>query len=342
VKNQPARRVSRVAISRVLLFPILIFVACEVMNAQPQALEDAVERLAQKAVALPHEHRMSLIWSNHSGLSEQRVEHLRALFVGQLSSAQVHIVQGEAAPALRVMIEQTPSRMVLTASVPAEGSVRVVMEEVARSLAGSEEKAATPARLEKELVWTQERKILSAALLSESGDSERQMVLLMEEALLIYSQAQGSWKLQATKRLPNPLTAERGARGQLMFAEENLQQAGILLPGRRCEANLKDESAVACVAGNPEWPAGRLLANAACGAQTWWLKSDATDWTVEDRLLLRSSGAGREAAPVAEMSVPGPVQAIGVGIDAGSASVVVRNISTGNYEVYRVGLSCAN
>jgi len=199
VKNQPARRVSRVAISRVLLFPILIFVACEVMNAQPQALEDAVERLAQKAVALPHEHRMSLIWSNHSGLSEQRVEHLRALFVGQLSSAQVHIVQGEAAPALRVMIEQTPSRMVLTASVPAEGSVRVVMEEVARSLAGSEEKAATPARLEKELVWTQERKILSAALLSESGDSERQMVLLMEEALLIYSRRRGAGSCRRRK-----------------------------------------------------------------------------------------------------------------------------------------------
>jgi len=72
------------------------------------------------------------------------------------------------------------------------------------------------------------------------------------------------------------------------------------------------------------------------------IEVDVTDWTVEDRLLLRSSGAGRETAPVAEMIVPGPVQAIGVGIDAGSASVVVHNISTGNYEVYRVGLSCAN
>src|SRR5260221_279219 len=216
------------------------------------------------------------------------------------------------------------------------------MEEVARSLAGSEEKAATSARLEKELVWTQERKILSAALLNESGDSERQMVLLTEEALLIYSQAQGSWKLQATKRFPIPLTAERGARGQLAFAEENLQQAGILLPGQRCEANLKDESAVACVAGNPEWPAGRLLVNAACGAQTWWLKSDATDWTAEDRLLLRNSGAGRETAPVAAMIVPGPVQAIGPGADAGSASLLVGNIATGNYEGDRGGLSCAN
>jgi hypothetical protein len=72
------------------------------------------------------------------------------------------------------------------------------------------------------------------------------------------------------------------------------------------------------------------------------LKSDTTDWTAEDRLLLRASVAGKDLAPVAEVNVPGPVQAISTGGDAASAGVVVRNVSTGNYEVYRVALSCAN
>ena len=38
----------------------------------------------------------------------------------------------------------------------------------------------------------------------------------------------------------------------------------------------------------------------------------------------------------------GPVFSIGAGADVGSATAVVRNVATGNYEVYRVALACAN
>jgi hypothetical protein len=72
------------------------------------------------------------------------------------------------------------------------------------------------------------------------------------------------------------------------------------------------------------------------------LKSDGTDWASEDRLLLRSSGAGSGNAPVAEMSMPGAVFSVAAGPDAASAAVVVRNLVSGNFEVYRVGLVCAN
>src|SRR5260221_14209232 len=108
------------------------------------------------------------------------------------------------------------------------------------------------------------------------------MVLLTEEALLIYGQAQGNWKLQVTKPLPNPLTAERGARGQLGFAEENLQQAGILLPGRRCEAGLKDDWAAVCGGGNPGRAGGRVLGGGAGGAQNWGVEGEGGDWAVGD------------------------------------------------------------
>jgi hypothetical protein len=342
VKNHPARRIPLLAVIVTSLLCNLFFASGDPMRAQPQTLEETVERIAQKAAALPHEHRMSLIWTNHSALSEQRSEHLRTVFTAQIGSPQLRLVQGETVPALRVMIEQTPTKIVFVASVPAEGRASVVMEEVARAQAVSDVKSASVVRLEKVLLWQQEEKLLSAAFSGDSAGAEKQMVLLTDDALQIYRDEEGSWKLQATKALPGPHQTQRGARGQLVFAEDNFKQAGILLPGRRCEVNLTDDSAVACTAVSTDWPSGHLLALPACGAQTWWLKSDSTDWTAEDRVLLRNAGAGRESAPVAEMSVPGPVQAIGAGPNAASASVVVRNLSTGNYEVYRFGLSCAN
>ena len=342
VKNQPARRISISAVFAAAFISIANFGSSVVLKAQSPTMEAAVERLARKAAALPHERRMSLIWSNHAGISEQKAEQLRAIFAAKLESVQVRFAEGEAAPALRVSIEQTPTRFVFAAIVPGEGGTNVAIEEVSRLLAGSDQPVKSSLRLQKELVWQQEARILSAALPRVADDAAKRMVVLTEDALLEYSEEQGNWKIRETKALPQPRQAPRGARGQLLFADDGLERVGILLPGRRCEANLSDQSPVACTASNVEWPAGRLLAFPACGAQTWWLKSDTTDWTVEDRLLLRASVAGKDLAPVAEVNVPGPVQAISAGSDAASAGVVVRNVSTGNYEVYRVALSCAN
>ncbi|HEX9233193.1 MAG TPA: hypothetical protein VF863_02155 [Candidatus Acidoferrum sp.] len=342
VNNQLARRFTFLALTSASLVSIFLFGAASSIVAQPQALEECVERLARKAVALRHERRMSLLWTNHTTLPEQRAEHLRVLFEQRLEAAQVRFLQGEAAPALSVSIEQTPSQFIFTASVPSEGSTNIVIEDVARSLAGSDERPSNAIRIEKELLWQQEARILSAVLPAVPTGAEKKMILLTEDALVIYSEGQGSWKLLATKTLPGPKQPPRSARGQLLLAEENMNRAGILLPGRRCEANLADDSPIACGGGGSDWPAGRLLSIPACGTQTWWLKSDGTDWTAEDRLFLRSSGAAKESAPVAEWNVPGAVFSIGAGSNAASAAVVVRSLLSGNYEVYRIELACTN
>ncbi len=285
---------------------------------------------------------MELLWTNHAGLSEERAEKLRQLFAAQLEAAQIRIVQGEAAPALRVSIEQTPSKIVLTAVVPGEGTTSVTIEEVARALVEGEKRAVNAVRLEKELVWQQETRILSAALPSVADGAEKKMELLTEDAALVYGEESGAWKLRSGKALPGPKQPPREARGHLMVADEKPDAAVILLPGRRCDVSWADDSPVTCVATGTEWPAGRLLGNPGCGAQTWWLKSDGTDWVSEDRLLLRNSGAGSGSAPVAEMSMPGTVSSIAAGPNAASAAVAMRNLATGNFEVYRVALVCTN
>jgi len=341
VSDQPARRISTLAL--ITAFIISLFAAGNQLAAQPQTLEDCVERLARKAVALPHERRISLVWTNHAALSEQRTENLRLIFATRLEASQVRVVQGEFAPALHVSIEETPSQIVFTASVPAEGSTNVVIEEMARSLVAHDARPSNTIRLEKELLWQQEARLLSAALPTPSATGEKKMILLTEDALVIYSEEQQAWKPRDTKPLPpGSYQPQRSARGQLLLADESVSQVGILLPGRRCETDLADDSPVACSSSNIEMHPARLLAAQNCGTHTWWLRSDGTDWTAEDRLLLRNSGAANNAVPVAELNVPGPVFSISAGPDSGSAIVVVRNVVTGNYEVYRVALACAN
>jgi len=342
VNKKLVRRLPLVVLACAVVFLLFNLVMDLRVAAKPDALEDGVERLAKKAAALPHERRMTLLWTNHSTLSEQRVERLRIAFAAQMETAQVRFVQGETAPPLRVAIEQTPTQIVFTAVVPGEGSTSVAIEEVARAVAGIDVSFGSSVRLERELLWQQETKILSASLWAGSAAGEKRLAVLAEEALQIHSGGPGNWKLEYTKVLPGPRQPQRSARGQLMVAEDSNGRVGILLPGRRCEASVADESAITCANATPEWPSGRLMALPSCGAQTWWLKSEGVDWATEDRLLLRSAGAGKDAAAVAELSVRGPVISISAADRADSATVVVRDLRSGNYEVYRVALACGD
>src|SRR6266481_7145407 len=162
VSDQPARRISTLAL--ITAFIISLFAAGNQLAAQPQTLEDCVERLARKAVALPHERRISLVWTNHAALSEQRTENLRLVFTARLEASQVRLVQGESAPALHVSIEGTPSQIVFTESVPTEGNTNVVIEEIARSLVARDARPSNAIRRVKVLLLEKEGRILSAAL----------------------------------------------------------------------------------------------------------------------------------------------------------------------------------
>ncbi|HKF25641.1 MAG TPA: hypothetical protein VKB24_06680 [Candidatus Acidoferrum sp.] len=342
MNKKPVRRSPLVVVACALAVLFCHSLLGQRVLAQTDALEDGVTRLARKAAALPHEKRMVLLWTNHSGLSEERVERLRAVFAAQLEAEQVRFTQGETAPPLRVAIEQTTTQIVFTATVPGEGSINVVIEEVRRAAAGMEGSTRNGVRLQRELLWRQEAKILSAAMMADSATGEKKLAVLSEEAILVYRGGPENWTLQFTKALPAPRQAQRSARGQLMIAEDSSGRVGILLPGKRCEAGTADESAVTCASLGTEWPSGRLMALPGCGTQTLWLKSDGSDWTSQDRLLLRNAGAGKDAAVVAELGVGGPVISISAAESAGSATVVVRDLGSGNYEVYRVALACGD
>ena len=79
-----------------------------------------------------------------------------------------------------------------------------------------------------------------------------------------------------------------------------------------------------------------------CDRGAWWLSGESEDWSVPDRLLLRNPALPKSAPPAAELDLPGPSLSISTGRHMQSDTTVVFNLSTGNYEVYRVTLACGN
>ena len=84
-----------------------------------------------------------------------------------------------------------------------------------------------------------------------------------------------------------------------------------------------------------------------CDETTYFLGTDKGDYTQRDRIFfsgIDASGSGPAQSDIATRSVevPGPVLDISNGDDPKTATAVVRNLTTGNYEVYRITAVCIN
>jgi len=81
-----------------------------------------------------------------------------------------------------------------------------------------------------------------------------------------------------------------------------------------------------------------LVIPAVCGGTSQFLASGNHDDTEPDSLQAFEIGSSGPVAISAEQNFPGPIVALHTGLDAPRA--IVRNLTTGNYEAYRVAISC--
>ena len=84
-----------------------------------------------------------------------------------------------------------------------------------------------------------------------------------------------------------------------------------------------------------------------CGEPPRSIGTDTGDYTQRDRIILGGPEAAGVEFPTDDaasrsLEMPGPVLDIGNTQDSKAVIAVVRNLSTGNYEVYRITLACAN
>jgi hypothetical protein len=90
-------------------------------------------------------------------------------------------------------------------------------------------------------------------------------------------------------------------------------------------------------------PAGKgteiVMGVTVCGGMSQFLATGARDYTQTDSLQIFELKSGGTAAISAELNFPGPITALHSVSE--SPRAVVKNLSTGNYEAYRLSFSCA-
>ena len=310
--------------------------------ARADSLEDAARALARRvAPALPPGRPVSLAWANRSSLLDAQADLLRRSFAIELESNKTVLAQDSSAPVLRVSLAEDPAEILFVAEVPSSAGIQVHIAAVRKAALPPMQKALSSPRLQKQLIWQQPEPILDAVEHTTEDGKPRLFLLLLRDSLALYRGEHDRWVLRDTKPLPPLDSPARDPRGKIWFSPETPDQARVVLPGKECDARLKDSIELNCRPAKDSWQDGMFLASS-CDNAVWWLLADAGDYTVPDRLLLRKPSQGEPQPSVSELGVPGPVLSISSGQALRADTAVVFNLSTGSYEVYRITLACGD
>ena len=326
---------------RIAIFCTFLFLFCNFdALARDDSAEHEVRELARRVSAEVPRNKMNCMnWSNHEAVSEARSQQLRSAFVGEL---QVKPSDGAATGncAVSVFLERTPAQIVVTAEVENGGDTRYLFAAIPRAGIPAENVAISAPRLEKELLWQQSERIVDALLVRGENAAGDRLVVLQRDALNVYEKQAGAWKGTQSKPLGEARITQRAPRGELSFSLDQPDRVKIALAGKSCQASLNDTSPLVCQQSGELARTAMLLASP-CDSLVWWLRTDGGDSTMPGRLELANSSLPQGQTVAAELGMPGPVTSISSGEALRADTVVVFNLTTGNYEIYRIALACA-
>ena len=321
---------------------LAIFIFCIPNPVRADSLDDAARGLARKVVAVAQrENRFFLSWQNHSSLGEEHSQSLKDFFTDEIGGKNLVEKQEPGAHVLQVSIEETPAFYVLVANVPTENGEVTRISKFIRATLPSAGVSGIQHRLLKELIWQQQEPILDAVEIGEDSSKLGPLLILNRDNLSLYHRAADRWELQDTKRIPASEKAIRVPRGEIRFSLGSEKQDSIVLPNQSCDVAIAEKIELNCHGTSHPWREGMFLASP-CDRAVWWLRAEQGDWSLPDRLLLRNPSLPKTAPSGAELDLPGPSVSISTGRRMQSDTAVVFNLSTGNYEVYRITLACAN
>jgi hypothetical protein len=319
-----------------------------------QIPEGIVRTLAQRVAEtrdLPE--KIAVEWSNVSSLPEAQSLLFREVFLQELGTRRAIVPANAGTPLLRISLRETPTDFLLVAQINEASVEQIRMTSLSKTLFLPTMTRGAGFRLVKQLLWQQPQAILDAREFSEASGAPADIFLLKTDALAIYRQVDERLSTVQELGFGNYRYISRGLRGEL---QEN-KDGGLTatLPNLSCllhvPAASSDHWTMTC---STHGGAGHLTDSSAsdgdaepeavaitssCDGTIWKLLAGESDWTRPDRLLLVGTGMKRDEA-VASLEFAGPVLRVASAEDAKAALTVVFDLSSGNYEVYRVVIAC--
>jgi hypothetical protein len=345
---------------RAILFLVFSLGIPNVVRAA--SLEDSAKALAVKiAAALPARENVSCEIRNLSSLPPDAVVRIDQALKAGLQEQGVQFAASGAEVTVVVTLSETLKNLVWTAEVHKGEISQVVLLTAERVSEDRAVSSAMPVSIHSEKFWEGPERILDAGEIS-TGTGKSWLVLLFPDGVRVQDKQTG---VAATTEIKSLQSANRDAWGNLNV--EPLGNAiGIFLAPRMCAVNLEALDFSGCLSsegptsaplggripmifdiappGPPPPGKGTVIEmHSVCGGTGQFLATGGRDYTQTDSVQVfeakSSGGAASAAAPAsAELDFPGPVMALHA--VSTTPRAVVRNLTTGNYEAYRLSFTC--
>jgi hypothetical protein len=326
--------------------------------ARSDTLEDSARELARKiAASLPARSDVSLAIQNSSSLVPEEVAQIERALNAELPDRGVgKSATGFVRALVAVTLSENLKSFVWTAEIHAFDTDKVVFTIIPRPIGNRVVPSAMPLTIRSERFWEGPEHILDAGEIS-NGAGKSWLVLLLPVGLQIQDKQTGS---ASTFEIASNQSASRDPWGNLNF-EQIGNTIGFFLSPRVCTVNLETPNLDGCLptSGSAEGsPASRLPVmfdtappgppppgkgtiiemRSLCGLANQFLATSARDYTQMDSLQVFQTESAGAVAVSTELDFPGPITALHAVSDTPRA--VVRNLTTGNYEAYRLSFSC--
>jgi len=357
-RNAPMMAANRLNLSsRAILF---LFVLIGIPSAARSAtLEDHAKELAREiAAALPAQENVSCEFRNISSLQPDEVAGIEQVFKAELQGLGVRLSSSsETAIQVAVTLSENFKGFVWTGEIHKGDSSQVFLIDAERSPENRSFADAMPVTIQSEKFWEGPERILDAGEVS-NGAGKFWLVLLLPGGLRIQDKQTGA---ASTLVIGTAASTSRDPWGNLNIGPIG-NTVGLFLPPHACTVNLEIGSLAECLpTGGPEAPPGgrtpvevditppgpppqgkgtQIEMGSVCGGANQFLATGAGDYTQTDSLQVFETKSSGSLAVSAELNFPGPIT--GLHSVSETPRVVVRNLTTGNYEAYRLSFSCGH
>ena len=314
------------------------------VSLRAESVEDAAHQLAMKVCAAVRKQPVRVHWQvsadSLSFLSDAR----KKIFLDQISACGIEPTENLDVPILSLTFRVTPSKALLIATTQeAAGGTQIFVVEIPRSSLSFAKGTASAPQLRRELIWRQEKPIQSALEWQHPTTGEWFLFLLSDSLFMRFDFENGVWKwMDSAPFLPVGRSSRVGEAS--LFYSHAKERVELVLRGKVCDIDPTVPFSYTCTGSEVSDRTTEL--SSACGESSRYIASGKGDFTQPDQITLVSgSGVGATVSDddnyPDSLDMPGPVLDISVAQDSKSATAVVKNLSTGNYEVYRITAACS-
>lgn len=213
--------------------------------------------LARKISGITGPEAVGVDVTNQSSLPAARADAIRIGLLAELASLGVRVVSPEKAGELvHVTLSENIREFVWVAEIRQGTQPKVVvLVMVARTSSPSAATAPASVQIRKQLLLTQEDRILDVA--TWEGGGAPKMAVLDAAKLTLYKADGGHWQRERDWAVPHAKPWPRDLRGLLV--PESDQRTSVYLPGVFCGASWRGSGSLECWDREEAWPLDRGL-----------------------------------------------------------------------------------